>query len=172
MGAVPSEGLALTGMFLQPSTAPGRDTNTTAPAQPPPSGPAPAGGDTQAPGLGGMTILLLAAPLLLVFLMSRNQTKKQKQVESNLKVGDRVVTRSGLLGRILELGDRTAKLEIAAGVNVQILKTAIEGVDTPPEAKVTETKDKDSKDFKIKTESKDKDEKKDGVKDKAEEKKN
>lgn len=168
MGAVPSEGLALTGTFLQPSTAPGRETTTTAPAQPPPTGPAPAGGEAQAPGLGGMTILLLAAPLLLVFLMSRNQTKKQKQIESNLKVGDRVVTRSGLLGRVLELGDRTAKLEIAAGVNVQMLKTAIEGVDTPPDAKVTESKDKA-------TESKDKDpkdEKKDGAKDKAQEKKN
>jgi preprotein translocase subunit YajC len=55
-----------------------------------------------------------------------------------------------LIGKIIELGDRTAKLEIAPGVNVQMLKTAIEGVDGGSDAK---------------------DEKKDTAKDKAEEKK-
>jgi len=62
----------------------------------------------------------------------------RKQIESNLKVGDRVVTRSGLVGRIVDLGER-AKIEIAPGVTVQMLKTAIEGLDVPPEAKPAES---------------------------------
>ncbi len=145
-------------MSMQPNqiTAPGRTEG--APAAPPSPAtttstqPPPVDGGAQAapPGMGLSTILMLAAPLLLVFFMSRSQANKQKQVEAKLKVGDRVVTRSGLIGKIIELGDRTAKLEIAPGVNVQMLKTAIEGVDGGSDAK---------------------DEKKDAAKDKAEEKK-
>ncbi len=106
--------------------------------------------------------------------MTRNQSKKQKQVESNLKVGDRVVTRMGMIGRIVDIGDRTTKLEIAPGVNIQVLKNAIEGIDTPPDTK--DAKDKDAKDAKDKDakDAKDKDAKdaKDnGAKEKSQEKK-
>jgi preprotein translocase subunit YajC len=86
-------------------------------------------------------ILIMALPLLLVLLTSRSQSKKQKKLEESLKVGDRVVTRSGLIGRLTEVGERTAKLDIAPGVTVQMLKTAIEGVDTPPAAKTADAKD-------------------------------
>jgi len=87
-----------------------------------------------------MTILIMLLPLLFVLFMSRNQSKKQKELEAALKPGDRVVTQSGLIGKLLEIGDRTAKLEIAPGVNVQILKASIQGVDGEPKA--AEAKDK------------------------------
>lgn len=76
-------------------------------------------------------LLVMALPLLLLVLMTRNQSKKQKELEASLKVGDRVVTQSGLIGKITELGERTARVEIAAGVSVTMLKTAIQGPDTP-----------------------------------------
>ncbi|NUQ79255.1 MAG: preprotein translocase subunit YajC [Polyangiaceae bacterium] len=60
--------------------------------------------------------------------MTRNQTKKQKQLESNLKVGDRVLSQSGLIGKIVDMGERTVKMEIAPGVNVQMLKSSIQGL--------------------------------------------
>jgi preprotein translocase subunit YajC len=82
-----------------------------------------------------MLILIMALPLLLVILTSRNQSKKQKKIEESLKVGDRVFTRSGLIGKLTEIGDRTTKVEIAPGVTVQMLKTAIEGTDTPAPAR-------------------------------------
>lgn len=62
-------------------------------------------------------------------MMTRNQNKKQKQLEEALKVGDRVVSQAGLIGRLVEVGERTVKLEIAPGVNVQVLKSAISGLD-------------------------------------------
>jgi preprotein translocase subunit YajC len=74
-------------------------------------------------------MLILLLPLLLIFLMTRSQTKKQKQLESSLKVGDRVLAQSGLIGKLIEVGDRTVKLEIAPGVNVQMLKSSIQGLD-------------------------------------------
>jgi preprotein translocase subunit YajC len=79
-------------------------------------------------------MLVMALPLLLVVFTSRSQAKKQKKLEESLKVGDRVVTRSGLLGKLVEVGDRTARLEIAPGVVASLLKTSIEGVDTSDKA--------------------------------------
>jgi preprotein translocase subunit YajC len=82
----------------------------------------------------------MLAPILLIFMTMRGQTKKQKQIESSLKTGDTVVTQSGLIGKIIELSERTAKLEIAPGVNVRMLKSAIQGVDSG-EPKPSEAKD-------------------------------
>ncbi|EYF07340.1 Preprotein translocase subunit YajC [Chondromyces apiculatus DSM 436] len=85
-------------------------------------------------------MVMFALTLVFLFVMTRNQSKRQKQLESSLKSGDRVLTQSGLVGKIVEINPNTGrvKLEIAPGVNVQILKTAIQGVDggeTPAETK-------------------------------------
>jgi preprotein translocase subunit YajC len=94
--------------------------------------------------MGGMSmILIFLLPLLLIFFMSRNQTKKQKNLESSLKTGDRVVTQSGLIGRIVEMNDGRVKLEIAPGVNVQILKSSLQGLD-PGDTKAAEAKAKEA----------------------------
>lgn len=68
--------------------------------------------------------------ILLMWFTSRSQQKKQKALEARLKKGDRVLTQSGLVGKIAEIGDpRYIKLEIAPGVRVQMLKTAIAGIE-------------------------------------------
>jgi len=79
-------------------------------------------------------LLMMALPLLLLVFMTRSQSKKQKELEASLKVGDKVVTQSGLIGKVIDLGERTARVEIAPGVNVQMLKSSIQGPDTPPDA--------------------------------------
>lgn len=94
-----------------------------------------------------MQMLPLMLPLLLIFFMMRNQSKKQKQVEQGLKTGDTVVTQAGLIGKIIEMNERTVRLEIAPGVNVRLLKTAIQGID-PGDTKVEPKDAKDSKDAK------------------------
>lgn len=92
-----------------------------------------------------MSILFFLLPLLFVFLMTRSQSKKQKDVEASLKPGDVVVTQSGLIGKILDLGDVNAKLEIAPGVNVKVRKSSIQGPEEikpsePPKDKANEKK--------------------------------
>lgn len=105
-----------------PAPAPGQ------PVQGPPPSDAPVGGG--AAPMGGMTqILFFLMPVLLIVFTMRNQSKKQKAIESNLKTGDTVVTQSGLIGKIVEMNERTVRLEIAPGVNVRLLKTAIQGID-------------------------------------------
>lgn len=88
-----------------------------------------------------MSILLLALPLVLLFFMTRNQSKKQKELESSLKVGDRVVTQAGFIGKIMEMNERTAKVEIAPGVSVQMLKSAIQGPEPTADSKAPASKD-------------------------------
>jgi preprotein translocase subunit YajC len=91
--------------------------------------------------LGSMIYIL---PLMLIFFMlwsTRSQAKKQKELESSLKPGDVVVTQSGLIGKIIDLGEVNAKLEIAPGVNVKVRKASIQGP-AEGDAKPAEPKDK------------------------------
>ena len=73
--------------------------------------------------------LLLVGMVVFLFLSSRSQQKKQDTAIAQLKKGDRVVTQSGLVGRLVEIEPRYAKLEIAPGVKVQVLRTSLSGRD-------------------------------------------
>ncbi|MBK9264101.1 MAG: preprotein translocase subunit YajC [Polyangiaceae bacterium] len=131
-------------MFLsQPTTvAPGQGPAAPAPAQPSQGAPAPTSAPPDGGPFGGLSILFFLLPLLFVFLMTRSQSKKQKEIEASLKPGDVVVTQSGLIGKIIDLGDVNAKLEIAPGVNVKVRKSSISGPAEAAESKPAETKDK------------------------------
>jgi preprotein translocase subunit YajC len=95
--------------------------------QPTPDGEAPPAGG----GLGALFPLLIFLPLLiLLFWQSRSQQKKQAAAVADLKKGDKVLTQSGLVGRLAgELEGRYAKIEIASGVTVQVLRTSLLGRD-------------------------------------------
>ena len=52
------------------------------------------------------------------FLMIRPQQKRaktEKEFESNLKVGDKIITKSGIHGRIAELAEGTIVIETMSG---------------------------------------------------------
>lgn len=71
---------------------------------------------------------------------SRSQQKRQKKVLAELKKGDVVLTQAGIRGKLVELGDRFFKVEIAPGTKVEILKTAVLGKDTAEAAAQIEKK--------------------------------
>jgi preprotein translocase subunit YajC len=104
--------------------------------------PAPKGGGGEPPpsGLTGiLPMLLMVVPiLLLMFWSSRSQQKKQQTLLAGLAKGDRVITQSGLVGKFLEMDERVAKLEIAPGVKVEVLRSGILGKDTPETQAVAE----------------------------------
>ncbi|MBK7585149.1 MAG: preprotein translocase subunit YajC [Myxococcales bacterium] len=75
-------------------------------------------------------ILLLVPLLFIMFWSSRSQQKKQAAAISELKKGDRVLTQSGLVGKLVEVGDRYAKLEVSPGVKIELLKSGLLGKDT------------------------------------------
>jgi preprotein translocase subunit YajC len=95
---------------------------------------APSGSDSApaTPGGGAFGMLfplLLVGMLVFIFWSSRSQQKKQDAAVSDLKKGDRVVTQSGMIGRLVDLEPRYAKLEIAPGVKIQVLRTSLSGRD-------------------------------------------
>jgi preprotein translocase subunit YajC len=132
-----------------PQNAPGRG-ETVQPSQPPPGAPSaggPLGGSSGSGGGMNMTMMLIMfLPMLLViFLLNRSQGKKQKELESKLKKGDRVATSAGLIGKITEMGTKYAKLELAPGVKVTILKSSIQGLDSGEEPAAAAKDAKDAK---------------------------
>lgn len=72
-------------------------------------------------------------PLVLMivvfyFFMIRPQAKKQKEqndFQNGLAKGDRVVTGSGVLGKITKLDDKTVTLEVDSKTYIRFAKSAI-----------------------------------------------
>jgi preprotein translocase subunit YajC len=76
-----------------------------------------------------LMMLVIFVPFFL--LMSRRQ-KKESQARASLKKGDRVMTNAGLIGELIEMDDRVAKVKISPGVNVQIVANTVSPyVDAP-----------------------------------------
>ena len=72
--------------------------------------------------LGFVPIRLIG--LIFYFLILRPQTKQRKQHEnalSNLKKGDKIITRGGLYGKIINFqGKNESKVIIDAGSNIKL----------------------------------------------------
>jgi preprotein translocase subunit YajC len=103
-------------------------------APPGDAGPPPPG------GLGLFTPLLILVPFVaILFFQNRSQAKKQEANISGLKKGDRVVTQSGLIGRLVSLEGRYAELELLPSrTKVTILRSGLLGRDAEGEASSTE----------------------------------
>ncbi len=84
-------------------------------------------------GQGGQQGLGMFLPLILLFgifyfLLIRPQQKRQrehKELLSNLKKGDQVITAGGLHGRITGLTDTVVTLEITEKVRVKVARSQI-----------------------------------------------
>ena len=89
--------------------------------------------DAGAPAGGGFGALLFPILLLVVFyfLLIRPQQKRAKEhrkmVEALAK-GDEVVSTGGIAGRITDVGETFATMEIADGVQVRLQKGAVASV--------------------------------------------
>jgi preprotein translocase subunit YajC len=77
------------------------------------------------PIAGFMPILMMAVIFVPFFWLMTRRQKKEAQARSALKKGDRVTSNSGLVGELVEMDDRIAKVKIAPGVTVQMLANTI-----------------------------------------------
>lgn len=77
-------------------------------------------------------MLFLLPVFGLLFWQSRSQQKKQTAAVADLKKGDRVVTQSGLVGRIASLTDRYVELEMlpSSATRITVLKSCLAGRDS------------------------------------------
>lgn len=76
-----------------------------------------------------MTILMFGLIIVVFyFFMIRPQMKRQKELrkfQESLKKGDKVIIAGGVHGKIAEIKEDHAKVEIADGVTVRVVKSTI-----------------------------------------------
>lgn len=85
-----------------------------------------AGGDMMSSLTGMLPLVLMFG--VLYFVMIRPQMKRQKEQRAMIDAlakGDEVATAGGFLGKISKLGDSYLSLEIANGVEIQVLRSAV-----------------------------------------------
>jgi len=79
-----------------------------------------------------MNEIITLLPLITVFIIfyvilyipQRRRQKKQKEYVENLKIGDDVITDSGIYGRVVNIKEETVTLVIKKG-EIEILKNKI-----------------------------------------------
>lgn len=106
---------------VQPKAGTPGVAQDTAPA--PSGGAQPSGGSAFA---GFMPILMMLVIFVPFFLLMSRRQKKESAARASLKKGDRVMTNAGLVGELMEMDDRLAKVKIAPGVTVQVLTNALQ----------------------------------------------
>lgn len=68
--------------------------------------------------------LMVGVFYFLIIMPQRKKIKQEKNFESGLKVGDKIITKSGIHGKIAEIAETTIVVETMAG-KIRMEKTAI-----------------------------------------------
>ena len=76
------------------------------------------------PELGIQLVLMIAVFYFLLIRPNQQRAKKDKAFEAALKVGDRVITKSGIHGKIAEIAQDTIVIETMSG-KIKMEKSAI-----------------------------------------------
>ncbi len=81
--------------------------------------------------LGNPLVLMVVTFGIFYFLLIAPARKRQKQLQQTinaLKPGDKVVTSGGVLGTVVGVTDRVIQLKISDQVKIDVLKSAIAGL--------------------------------------------
>jgi preprotein translocase subunit YajC len=113
------------------------------------SGAPASGGSTNQPAPSfGMAFLLPLLILVPFFFFSSRRQKKEQAERAKMKRGDKVVSNSGLVGELMELDERFAKVKLAPGITVQMLASTLGPLDVPDASAPKSTDKDDLKDLK------------------------
>jgi len=92
-----------------------------------------------APGGGGVSLhffIMMGLVFLVFYLLlirpQRTKQKKHQEMVENLKSGDKVITSGGIHGTVMGVQKDKLELKIASNVKVDISKTSIAVILTPP----------------------------------------
>ena len=87
-------------------------------------------------GGGPGSMLFQFAPLLIImvifyFLLIRPQQKQRREMQemlNNVKEGDRVVTRGGLMGQVDKVEDDRLRIEMGNGIKLRVKRDYVDQV--------------------------------------------
>jgi len=71
--------------------------------------------------------IILAIFYFLILLPMKRRQKKVQEFQSALKVGDRIVTTSGIYGQITKVNEKSVQVQIADKVRIEISRAAVGG---------------------------------------------
>jgi len=71
--------------------------------------------------------IILGIFYVLILLPMKRRQRKIQAFQEGLKVGDKVITTSGIYGSITRLGDKSLQLQIADKVRIEIARHAVAG---------------------------------------------
>ncbi len=85
-----------------------------------------------AQGASGLVQFLPFAVILGIFyfmilLPMKRRRKKIQEFQESLKVGDKVVTTSGIYGQITRLNEKSVQVQIADKVRIEVARAAVGG---------------------------------------------
>ncbi|MBW3668896.1 MAG: preprotein translocase subunit YajC [Actinobacteria bacterium] len=70
-------------------------------------------------------LLFVGGMWLLLVRPQQQRVRRQRELVANLEVGDRVVTIGGIVGTVLALTDEEARIEVAPGTVLTLLRAAV-----------------------------------------------
>ena len=71
--------------------------------------------------------IILAIFYFLILLPMKRRQKKIQEFQNALKVGDKVITTSGIYGLITKVGDKSVQMQIAEKVRIEVARAAVAG---------------------------------------------
>ena len=71
--------------------------------------------------------IILAIFYFLILLPMKRRQKKIQAFQDSLKVGDKVITTSGIYGQITKVSDKTIQVQIADKVRIEVSRAAVAG---------------------------------------------
>ena len=139
----------LDALVLQPAGPKAGSADTTATTGAPAPGAPPA-----APSGGGWISFLPILMILPVFFLMSRRNKKEADARGSLKKGDQVASTAGLVGELMEMDERFAKVKIGPGITVKMLASSLMPLDPGPAKKEPEKTDAKSDDKTAKSDDK------------------
>ena len=83
------------------------------------------------PGNTFSLVMIIAIFVLFYFMLIRPQNKRVKEhreLVSQLKKGDEVVTSGGFIGKVVSMDEQVVKINLAEGVDVNLQRNAVSSV--------------------------------------------
>jgi preprotein translocase subunit YajC len=72
-------------------------------------------------------VIILGIFYFLILLPMNRRQKKVQEFQSSLKVGDKVITTSGIYGQVTRVSEKSVQVQVADRVRIEFARTAIGG---------------------------------------------
>jgi preprotein translocase subunit YajC len=72
-------------------------------------------------------VVILAIFYFLILMPMKKRQKKVQEFQESLKVGDKIITTSGIYGIVHKLGDASVRLQVADRVTIEVARSSVAG---------------------------------------------